>query len=85
LIGPVTRRVEDGVGLIPRLFQNLVGVFLDEVAASSNRAIALLALVAQAVVCLFAFCGEVGGFDRPLNLTLIGSHKLSRSAPNEAR
>jgi len=71
LIGLVARRAKDCIRLQPGAFQDFVGLVLDEIAAGSDRAIALLAFVAQAVVGLFALWGEVG-IDGALTLAPIG-------------
>jgi hypothetical protein len=55
------------------VFQDVVSVLPDEFAARGNRAIALVAFVAQAVVGLFALRGEVSGIDGALTLAPIGN------------
>jgi hypothetical protein len=73
LIGLVARRAQDRVCFHPGVFQDVVGLVLDEITSRSDRAIALVAFLAQAVVGLFALRGELGGIDGPLTLAPIFS------------
>jgi hypothetical protein len=50
------------------VFQHLVGLLRDEITTCSNRAIALVALVAQAVVGLIALRRKFVGSDGLLTL-----------------
>jgi hypothetical protein len=68
LVSFVARRAEDDFRIRPGAFQDIVGRVPDEIAGRSDRAIALLAFVMQALVSLLALRGELGGIDRASTL-----------------